>query len=36
MSRSKQNNTNKIQNINFPVNNLNVLNPSMREILKLE
>jgi len=36
MSRSKQNYTNKNQNNNLPVNNLNVLNPSMREILKLE
>lgn len=36
MSRSKQNNTNKNVNNNLPVNNLNVLNPSMREILKLE
>lgn len=36
MSRSKQNYTNKNQNNNLPVNNLNVLNPSMKEILKLE
>lgn len=36
MSRSKQSYANKSQNNNLPVNNLNVLNPSMREILKLE
>jgi len=36
MSRSKQNYSNQNQNNNLPSNNLNVLNPSMKEILKLE
>ena len=36
MSRSKQNYSNQNQNNNLPLNNLNVLNPSMKEILKLE